>query len=95
MPKSISQWVKNSTKNPTLATPVPKSQSQWNNNVVKNIASYTVAGKTPTSFIPEHPIQTYFYNDSKFSYNSPLTLYNTLVNNNVINQRLMTSWAAS
>ena len=95
MPKSLTPWGNNNTKNPTQVTPVPKHAAQWANDIAKTPTRYALKGKNTSGWSPEHALQTYYYDDPKLTYDSPLSLYNYLVNTNTSNQRGQTAWSAS
>lgn len=95
MPKSLTPWGSNINKNPTQVTPVSKNAAQWSGDIVKNPTQYNRTGKNDSGWSPEKALQTYYYDDPKLTYDSPLSLYNYLVNTNTSNQRGQTAWSAS
>lgn len=93
MARNPTPWSNNDTKNPTSFTASTKVVSQWANNITKLPAVFVAAAKSIDSWgIHYQASQTYFYNDSNIPYNSSLIQYNYLLNNNQLNQELMTRW---
>lgn len=91
--KQPTQWANNDVKVPQGWTPATKKLAHFTNNLTKTPTRYTVQGKSLDSWNPEHALQTYFYDDSKFTYDSNLTEYDYLVNSNNLNQRGQTAWS--
>lgn len=73
-----------------------KNVEQWVNNDVKHPSQFTTVTKQKDVWgVPEYTPQTYFYNDVDIPYNSNLFEYNFIVDNNTINQKLVTKWSHS
>jgi hypothetical protein len=94
MPKNATNWVNNDVKAPQGWTPATKSQDQWANNDVKNLTAFSSPTKSTDAWNPNIPAnQNYQYDNPDMTYDSVLWFYNSLVNNNTANQRLVTKWA--
>lgn len=88
-------WANNDVKPQNSWSPVTKNPDQWQANGSKQPTRFTAVGKSPAGWSPEHPSQTYFYDDPTIPYDSSYFEYNYMVNNNTDNQRLVTQWSAS
>jgi hypothetical protein len=87
-------WQPNSSKPTTAWGETAKNPSPWSESNPKNPTAFTPSDtRTPAGWNPNFQApQTYLYNDENMTYNSTLVNYNNLINNNQINQRLVTTW---
>lgn len=92
MARNPTTWSNNDVKNPTSFTGVAKSTTAYVNNITKHATAFIQSTKQNNSWGVIFGQQTYFYNDSNMVYNDPNAEYNYLLNNNQLNQELVTRW---
>jgi hypothetical protein len=95
MAKNPTTWANNDVKPPANWTPATKPIASWADNVTKHPALYTPVTKNADSWGHSTALQTYFYDDANITYDSVLTEYNYLVNNNQLDQKGVTLWSAA
>lgn len=92
MARNPTPWSNNDVKPPVSWTGAAKSTTAYVNNITKHPTAFTPITKQNNSWGVTFGRQTYFYNDSNMIYNDPNVEYNYLLNQNQLNQDLVTRW---
>lgn len=93
MPYVPTSWSDNTSSPPAAWSGSSKVPAPWSEGITKHATVFTPVDKGTADWdINYSAPQTYFYNDTNMTYNDTNVNYNNLINNNQINQNLVSRW---